>query len=250
MSVSDFSLRGQCRGTCALLWGAVAQVKPGDMQREGPSLGRTRVVAASPLSPSGSTSVGNAGRRPDLSLQRRNACAQLAHPVRVPTRVIHPVITYVPVRPRRERWPRRPPMEVSAYAPPRAQGHLGDDARRRHDPSTAPWCVRRDPPGVRWRLQVRIIPRWGSWEALASPGHAKPRTRGLPSVSLYAQRRHQRTVGTPWRHGEQPSSPRRRWSFLVHRCYMSWNACQPCKVYRSFVHGIACVDICEEPSTA
>jgi hypothetical protein len=180
MSGSDFSLRGQCRGTCASLWGAVAQAKPGDMQREGPSLGRTRVVAASPLSPSGSTSVGNAGRRPDLSLQRRNACAQLAHPVRVPTRVIHPVITYVPVRPRRERWPRRPPMEVSVYAPPRAQGHLGDDARRRHDPSAAPWCVRQDPS---------VAPPGEDYPSLGVVGSSgKPRTRKAsgkrPTVGL------------------------------------------------------------------
>ena len=40
-------------------------------------------------------------------------------------------------------------MPGSAYAPPRAQGHRGGEARRRHDPSAAPWCVRRDAPGMR-----------------------------------------------------------------------------------------------------
>ena len=68
----------------------------------------------------------------------------------------------------RRRGARRPPMAVSAYAPPRAQGPLGDDARRRHAPSAAPWCVRRDAPGVRGRLRVRSISRWGRgalWQA-------------------------------------------------------------------------------------
>ena len=42
----------------------------------------------------GATVVANAGRSHGMPLQRRDACSQLAHPVRAPTRVIHPVITY------------------------------------------------------------------------------------------------------------------------------------------------------------
>ena len=58
----------------------------------------------------------------------------------------------------------------------------------------------------------------GAWDALASPGHAKPRTRGLPSVALDTPERHQCTVGTPWWYGEQPSLRWRRQSFLGYRC--------------------------------
>ena len=76
------------------LRGVVAPAESRDREREGQWRGGAGPVAVSSLSSPGAPDVPDSGRRGVRPVQRGDACSALDSPSRVPTGVLHPVISY------------------------------------------------------------------------------------------------------------------------------------------------------------
>jgi hypothetical protein len=82
------------RGARPPLRSIVEQATPGNGERQGQVLGGTRAVVASHLSPPGSTNVSYLRRSGVMSMHKRGARSELAHPACACADAFYPVINY------------------------------------------------------------------------------------------------------------------------------------------------------------